>query len=406
MGGGMTAPQTQHTSHTRAQILIAGGGFAAVEAALALRAIAGDRVRLTMLAPEPVFRYRPAATSEPFDVAPSRCYDLRAIASDVGAAYHQSRLEAVASRKHSVRTASGARLQYDALIIATGARAVAGVAGASTLRDQRDVGLIRRLVGEVEAGTVRRVTFALPAGTTWPLPLYELALLTARRAREVGLQIETTLVTPEAGPLAVFGPEASQLLRELLDECGVRFLGGAIPTAVRRDGALALADGESIASDRVVALPELHARRFSGVPSGRWGFVPVDGFGRVEGRADIYAAGDVTTFPIKQGGLAAEQADVVAQGIAGDLGLPVKATRVPRVLEARLLGGDRPVFLRTEFDWSGQPMRSALVRGNDEGAAKAAKVLGRYLVPYLEALEPQAKDSTVDRPRVRHFASA
>ncbi len=383
---------TQNSSHSRAEVLIAGGGFAALETALALRALAEDRVTLTMLAPEPVFRYRPAATSEPFDLAPSRCYDLRAIASDMGAMYHQSRLEAVASRKHTVRTAAGARLHYDALIIATGARAVVGVAGASTLRDQRDIGLIRRLIGEVERGAVRRIVFALPAGTTWPLPLYELALLSAGHARDLGLPVETTLVTPESAPLAVFGREASRLVRDLLEERGVRFAGGAIPTAVRRDGSLALGDGELIAADRVVALPELRARRFSGVPAGRLGFVPTDGSGRVEALADVYAAGDVTTFPIKQGGLAAQQADVVAQTIAAGLGVPVKAIRAPHVVQARLLGGERAVFLRTEFDWTGRPTAAALVRGDDERAAKAAKVLGRYLVPYLETLEPLTDD--------------
>lgn len=383
---------THKSSHSRVEVLIAGGGFAAVEAALALRALAEDRVTLTMLAPESVFRYRPAATSEPFDLAPSRCYDLRAIASDVGAEYLQSRLEAVASRKHSVRTAAGARLHYDALIIATGARAVVGVAGASTLRDQRDIGLIRRLIREVESGAARRIVFALAAGTTWPLPLYELALLSARHASEVGLAIEATVVTPESAPLAMFGREASWLVRDLLAERGVQFVGGAIATAVRRDGSLELGDGELIAADRVVALPELRARRFSGLPAGRSGFVPVDGSGRVEALADVYAAGDATTFPIKQGGLAAQQGDAVAQTIAAELGVPVKAIRAPGVLEARLLGGEQPVFLRTEFDWTGRPTAAALVRGDDERAAKAAKVLGRYLVPYLETLEPLADD--------------
>jgi sulfide:quinone oxidoreductase len=380
------------SSRGRAEILIAGGGFAAVESALALRALAEDRVTLTLLAPEPVFRYRPAATSEPFDLAPSRCYDLRAVARDVGAKYHQSRLEAVASRKHSVRTASGAHLRYDALIIATGARPVAGVAGAITLRDQRDMGLIRRLVGKIDSGAVRRIAFALPGGSTWPLPLYELALLCARHASEIGLAIETTLVTPESEPLAMFGAEASELVGELLEERGVRFVGDTIPVAARRDGWLALGDGALIAADRVVALPELRGRRLGGVPAGRSGFVPVDASGRVEGLTDVYAAGDVTTFPIKQGGLAAQQADTVAQTIAAGLGVPVKAIRAPSVLRARLLGGVPPVLLRTEFDWSGRPTRAALVRDDDEPAAKAAKVLSRYLVPYLETLEPVASD--------------
>lgn len=374
-----------------AHILIAGGGFAGVEAALALRALAGDRVALTILAPEPVFNYRPAATTEPFDASRSRRYDLRAIASDLGAAYHESRLEAVASRKHSARTAAGARLPYDALIMATGARTVVGVPGAIMFRDQRDVPPIRRLLGELEAGAARSIVFALPAAYVWPLPLYELALLTARHARERQVPGEVTIVSPEREPLGLFGGQASRLVRETLEMGGIRFRGGAVAAGVQRDGSLALADGETIQADRVVALPELRARRITGVPAKRAGFVPVDASGRVEGLDDVYAAGDMTTFPIKQGGLAAQQADVVAQTIATGLGVSIKEVRAPRILQARLLGGEPALFLRTEFDWSGQPTRAALVRADDEDAAKTAKVLGRYLVPYLETREPLAE---------------
>ena len=378
------------TSRSPAQILIVGGGFAAVEAALALRALSGDRATLTLLAPDPVFHYRPEATSEPFDVAPSRRYDLRAIATDLDAEYHESRLEAVASRRHFVRTASGARHHYDALILATGARAVVGVPGAITFRDQRDIPKIRRVLGEFETGAVRSIVFALPAGCVWPLPLYELALLSARHAQERGLAIESTVITPEPEPLALFGADASTVVRGLLEERGVRFVGGSVAAGVRREGSLALADGRMIQADRVVALPELRGRRFTGVPASRSGFVPVDASGRVEGLEDVYAAGDLTTFPIKQGGLAAQQADVAAQTIAAGLGAPIKTVRAPRILHARLLGGEPPVFLRTEFDWSGQPLRAAAVRTGDEPSAKAAKVFGRYLVPYLETREPLA----------------
>jgi sulfide:quinone oxidoreductase len=377
---------------SRAQILIVGGGFAGVEAALALRALAPDRVTVRLLAPDPVFRYRPAATSEPFDLAPSRSYDLRAIVAALDARYHQSRLEAVASRKHFVRAASGARLEYDALILASGARAVIGVPGAITFRDQRDIPLIRRVLGHVRAGRVRRVVFALPAGTVWPLPLYELALLAARHAQESGLALECSVVTPEREPLAVFGAEASALVRGLLEERGVRLIAGALARGVQRDGSLSLADGTAIDADRVVALPELRGRRFTGVPTGQRGFVPVDGSGRVEGLQDVYAAGDITTCPIKQGGLAAQQADLVAQTIVSRLGVSVREFRPPHVLQARLLGGDRPVFLRTEFDASWQATHAALVREDPEDVRDGAKVFGRYLVPYLETCAPLAGD--------------
>jgi sulfide:quinone oxidoreductase len=220
------------------------------------------------------------------------------------------------------------------------------------------------------------------------LPLYELALLSAAHARERRLAIDATIVSAERQPMGVFGAEASGLVRDLLEDCDVHFVGGAVAKGVHRDGSLALADGGMVAAERVVALPELRGRRFTGVPATGYGFVPVDTGGRVEGLRDVYAAGDVTTFPIKQGGLAAQQADVVAHTIAAGLGVLVKQVRAPRVLQARLLGGTRPVFLRTEFDWSGQPTRAKLMRADDERAARAAKVLGRYLVPYLETRTP------------------
>jgi sulfide:quinone oxidoreductase len=369
-------------------VLIAGGGFAAVEAALALKALAGDRVQLALLSPEPLFRYRPAATRESFDVAPTRGYDLATIAADVGASYHQGRLESVASRKQWARTAAGARLQYDHLILATGTRPVARVSGAITFRDQRDVPKLRRLVGEIEAGTVRRVAFALPAGTVWPLPLYELALLSAKRARERGTTLECTLVSPEEAPLEMFGPAASRVVGDVLEDGGVRFLRASVAAEVGRDGSLLLRGGASVDADRVVALPELRGRRITGVPANHSGFVPVDTLGQVEGLQNVYAAGDLTTFPIKQGGLAAQQADVVAQTLAEHLGAPVKQVRAPHVLRARLVGGDQPLFLRTEFDWSGHPTTATLERTGDERKASTAKVLGRYLVPYLETHEP------------------
>jgi beta-phosphoglucomutase family hydrolase len=54
----------------------------------------------------------------------------------------------------------------------------------------------------------------------------------------------------------------------------------------------------------------------------------------------------VTVFPVKQGGLATQQADVVAETIASEAGVPVQATPLDPVLRALLLTGDRPAYLR------------------------------------------------------------
>ncbi len=373
-----------------AHVVIAGGGFGAVESLLALRALAGDRLRLTLVSASPVLAYKPAATAESFDEAQPLAYDLQAIATDIGAEFRLDRLEAVAAEAHTARLASFAYLDYDALVLAVGARAVVAVPGALTFRDQQQAHHIRQLAGELGSGVLRRIVFAVPSGCTWPLPLYELALLTAARLEQLHAACEVMLVSPEPMPLCAFGAEGSSVVARLLAERGVRFVGESDPERVDRDGALVLASGERLQADRVVAATALVGPRIAGLPSDRWGFVTTDGLGAVAGLQDVYAVGDMTSFPIKQGGLAAQQADVVAQTIASLHGATIARSRTTRVLRARLLGGAKPVFLRTEIDELGQATAS-VVHGHFNGAeadARPEKVFGRYLTPYLLARAP------------------
>ncbi|HZL48105.1 MAG TPA: FAD-dependent oxidoreductase, partial [Solirubrobacteraceae bacterium] len=233
--------------------------------------------------------------------------------------------------------------------------------------------------------------FAVPHGCSWPLPLYELALLTATHLKERGVAGEVVLVSPETMPLQVFGAQASQLVADLLAELGVRFIGESDPQHVERDGALSLGSGGSLDADCVVAVPELRGPRITGVPADAWGFITTDSLGAVTGLPDVYAAGDMTSFPIKQGGLAAQQADLIAQRIASENGATVKELRVQHVLRARLIGGAQPVFLRAELDELGQATAATLQHESfEEGASSTApeKVFGRYLTPYLHTRKP------------------
>ena len=380
----VSAITASRSSSARAHIVVAGGGFAAIETLLALRALAADRVRLTVVSPDPAFVYRPSATTEAFDGVRSETYDVAAIADDLGATYHRVRVDAVASQRNWVRLSSGTRVRYDALVLAIGARAMASIAGALTFRGQDDVPQFRRLLDELDAGELACVVFAVPAGRTWHLPMYELALLAAARARARRLKTGITIVTPEPRPLAGFRAAGSRLVAALLDEHGVRFVGKSTSKSVSRDGALVLRSGAPIEADRVVAAPRLRGQRISGVLAGTSGFVPTDIRGRVQGLEDVYAAGDMTAFPIKQGGLAAQQADRIAQTIAASLGLPVRAAPDRFVLRARLLGGPEPVFLRSELDALGRPTIATLERTHGAVLGSHTKVFARYLTPYLE----------------------
>ena len=339
-------------------------------------------------------------TTEAFDETPSRTYDLRTIAADAGATFRLDRLEAVASRRRRVRLASFAYLDYDAVVLAVGARATSAIPGALTFRDQREVHHVRRIASELRTGKLRRIIFAVPRGCTWPLPLYELALLTAAHLQERGAAGEVMLVSPEVTPLRVFGAQASRLVAGVLAKRGVRFIGESDPQRVEGHGTLLLGSGETLNADCVVAVPVLRGPRISGVPTDRWGFTTIDALGGVTGLPDVYAAGDMTSFPIKQGGLAAQQADLIAQRIASDHGAAVKELRAQHVLRARLVGGAQPVFLRAELDGLGHTTTATLQRQffeDDASSPSPDKVFGRYLTPYLEQHEPVRPQALTNR---------
>jgi hypothetical protein len=99
----------------------------------------------------------------------------------------------------------------------------------------------------------------------------------------------------------------------------------------------------------------------------------------------------MTASPIKQGGLATQQADRIAHTIATTIGIPAGEFRAARVLSARLLGGERPIFLRTELDEDGQGTTATLEQTYTDQEASSSKVFGRYLTPYLDTRDPLAR---------------
>ena len=82
-----------------------------------------------------------------------------------------------------------------------------------------------------------------------------------------------------------------------------------------------------------------------GLPADPHGFIPVDDWSRVHGAANVWAVGDGTTFPLKQGGIAAQQADAAASSIAAKAGAGVAPQPFRPELRAKLLTGARPTYL-------------------------------------------------------------
>lgn len=244
--------------------------------------------------------------------------------------------------------------------------------------DARMDELLHGLVQDVEGGYLRRLAFVVPAPMPWPLPVYELALMTAERAWDMQVDLAITILTPEAAPLAVFGEGVSEGVARLLDKRGIEVLTSAyceIPEAKT----ISIHPGDrTLEVDRIVALPELRGPAVPGLPHDATGFIPVDGYGRVRGVEGVWAAGDATDFPVKHGGIAAQQADVAAQSIAAEAGAPVEPEQFKPVIEGLLLTGDKPLHLRAEITDGGRSELTEVLRGS-----RIPKVAAQYLAPHL-----------------------
>jgi sulfide:quinone oxidoreductase len=162
-------------------------------------------------------------------------------------------------------------------------------------------------------------------------------------------------------------------------------------------GQLLLRPGnERVDVRRIVALPVLEGPQIPGVPVSDHGFIPTDEHGRVRGLTDVYAAGDAADFPVKQGGLACQQADAIAEYLAAQAGADIQPTPFRPVLRGKLLTGRAGWFLR-----------NALHGGGGEGRASdlamwfpPTKVSGKYLSQWLPHLDREVAPPAADEPHV------
>jgi len=380
---------TTEISHQPFRVLIVGGGVAALEAALALRDEAGDRVATTLLAPDAVFTYRPLRVQEPFGYSGARTYRLDDIARELAAEFVQDSFSWLDPGARVVHTAQGQEIEYAALLLALGARLYPRYKHALTIDDRRLDEQLHGLVQDVEGGYVRRIVFVAPSLMAWPLPLYELALMTARRAFDMNVEVSITIATPEDSPLAVFGTEASEAVQKLLADHNIATITSA-HCEVPESGRVSIHPGERwLEVDRVVALPQLVGPSVPGVPNpAPGGFISVDPSGKVRGEERIFAAGDATDFPVKMGGLAAQQADAAAAAIAALAGVPVEREPFRPVIHGILLGAAKPLYLSAHLTGGhGSDSRAS----EDPGDSPRTKIAAKRLAPYLEARDRLAE---------------
>ena len=358
------------------RIVIAGGGVGALEACLALRdRLSAADLDITLLTPAERFDYRPLSVLKPFVGVSRWSLDLARFAADQEVGIVHDALTAVGAHARVAVMGAGGELPYDLLLVATGGHGADAVHGALTFRGAGEGQAVRELL----ASQPRSIAFAAPPGATWPLPLYELALLSAAELRRQGAATKVLLVTPEDAPLALFGPAASEFVADLLSRHGIDLVTSAGAVAAQ-NGTLELSDGRRLDAEHVVALPRVLGRRIEGIPRDDEDFIPIDAHGRVEGVEHVYAAGDVTNFPFKQGGLAAQQADAAAEAMLAELGLPIAPRPFDPVIRGVLFTGDEPAYLQA-------PLAPDAAAPADPRTYSLwwppSKIAGRYLSPYL-----------------------
>jgi sulfide:quinone oxidoreductase len=360
------------------RVTIAGAGVAAVECVLALRAVADPHVDIELLAPAAELVYRPVSVASPFGGPPAPRIGLEKL----GVSVRRDALVSVDPESRHVFTRDGETLPYELLVVTTGARSRELVSGAATFRGPMNVGVVEQAIEQVFGDPGKRLAFVAPAGARWLVPLYELALLSVTALRDGGIDDPDVVVaTPEHAPLEALGPAASEAVRAELDRAGVDLITSAAAVGAV-EGAVRLENGGMIGADLVIALPGLVGPHIPGLPHDDDGYLPVDEHGRVVGISDVYAAGDATAFPIKHGGLAAQQADAVADAIGAHVGALGHPEPFRPVLRAMLLTGRDPLYLRAELGTGGLLPVAGVVSAKPLWSPPE-KVGGRHLASFL-----------------------
>lgn len=344
-------------------VLVAGGGVAALEAAYALRALAGELVDIEILCPETRFYYRPQAVVEPFGGPRVEVFELAHLAASIGAQLTIAELVSVSPDAQVARTSDGMTISYDALLIASGTRPRPALPHALTFRGPADSDRLAAISRDAESGDISAITLAIPTQPTWPLPIYELAF---------GLRSQTTIPitikTTEAAACAVLGRNGSSSLTDLLRAHGIRLETNAdFP--------------EDASTTLVIAAPILSGDRIYGIPADDDGFIPTNRLGAIHGTRNVYAAGDITTYTVKHGSLAAAQADTAAQAIAAQAGAAIHPTPFRPILHAQLTCASTSLYIRRDLE---NPHDHGTV-STEPLWTPAGKIFARHLGPALAA---------------------
>jgi 3-phenylpropionate/trans-cinnamate dioxygenase ferredoxin reductase subunit len=320
---------------TRPTFIIVGAGLAGAKAAETLRAEGFDG-RLLLLGEEAERPYERPPLSKAYLRGETGRDSLYVHQAGFYAAHDielrpSTRVRSIDPAARELELASGERIGYQRLLLATGAAPRrlplpgAELDGVQYLRTRSDADTL--------AAAVARAEQVVVVGTGW------IGSEAAASIRQLGREV--ALIGPDTAPLAkVLGPEVAGIYRDLHADHGVRLVLGTRIAAFRGTGqveAVVIDDGRTIDCDLVLvgagAVPRTELAEAAGLPVGNG--VLVNEELEAVGAAGIYAAGDVAAawHPRYQSYLHVEHwANALNQGPAAArnmLGVPTAYARLP-----------------------------------------------------------------------------
>lgn len=358
--------------------------MAALEAALVIGDLVGERANIEIHSTREDFVYRPHSVGRPFGTA-VKTYDLPALARRCGVEFHPDNIVSVDDAARLATTFHGGSIPYDYLLFAAGASRRWPISGATTFWGIGEAADVEEILERFKAGRIRRVAFTMPSVGDWSLPMYELALLTDAELSRAGVaDYELTVVTPEDRPMQLFGAEVGEAVADLLESRGIEVVAGTRPIRFE-GGRLEVAPEASLEFDEVISLPRIEAPAADGFIHDSDGFIRIDEHCRALRCERTYAAGDITSFPVKQGGIAAQQADSAAEAIAAELGVPIAPSPFDPVLRGVLWTGHEPLYLQHRL--AGDDDEASVVSADPPWDEGADKIVARRLTSFLAEVD-------------------
>jgi NADPH-dependent 2,4-dienoyl-CoA reductase/sulfur reductase-like enzyme len=211
--------------------------------------------------------------------------------SDLGVELHLSRtVVSLDLSKHEATDSEGETYAYERLLLATGGTPRRLPFGGDDVIYYRTLDDYRRLRTFAD-GHARSVVIG--GGFIGSEVAAALALN----------ECPVTMVFPDPGVCArIFPADLTAFVTDYYRDKGVEVLSGESVTGIERDGDhvhVATGQGQTLEADVVVAglgiQPNTELAEAAGLPVDDG--IPVDEFGRVGGREDVFAAGDVARFP-------------------------------------------------------------------------------------------------------------